>query len=141
MNAGESIESRRSAILALAASEMDRARSRRVRRARIATAAAIVALGTSVAVVFPRVVPQPPPPRLLAIDFQSVSTTAESVDFAIVQETTVPLLDTLTDHEAEEALAEAGYCVRILRVRDQPMLVDCTTGAHAMIGVQRPVSH
>jgi len=133
MSAGESIESRRSAILALAAGEMDRARSRRVRRARIATAAAIVALGAAVATVLPRNAQQPAATRALAIDFQSVTTAPESVDFAIVRETTVPLLDTLTDREAEQALAEAGYCVKIFRVRDQPMLVDCSTGAPAAI--------
>lgn len=133
MSAGESIESRRSAILALAAGEMDRARSRRVRRARIATAAAIVALGAAVATVLPRNAHQPAASSALAIDFQSVATAPESVDFAIVRETTVPLLDTLTDREAEQALAEAGYCVRILHVRNQPMLVDCTTGAPAAI--------
>ena len=133
MNTGESIESRRSAILALAAGEMDRARSRRVRRARIAAAAAIVALGAAIATVLPRNAQQPAATRTLAIDFQSVTTAPESVDFAIVRETTVPLLDTLTDREAEDALVESGYCVRILRVRNQPMLVDCSTGAPAAI--------
>jgi len=133
MSPGESIESRRSAILARAADEMDRARSRRVRRARIATAAAVIALGAAVAAVLPRNVQQPAATRSLAIDFQSVTTAPESVDFAIVHETTVPLLDTLTDREAEQALTEAGYCVKILRVRNQPMLVDCTTGAPAAI--------
>jgi len=133
MSGRESIESRRSAILALAGAEMDCARSRRVRRARIATAAAIVALGAAVAAVLPRATHQPAESRVLAIDFQSVATAPESVDFAIVRETTVPLLDTLTDDEAEAALEDAGYCVKILRVRDEPMLVDCTTGAHAAI--------
>jgi len=133
MSGRESIESRRSAILALAGAEMDCARSRRVRRARIATAAAIVALGAAVAVMLPREAPQPAATSVLAIDFESVTTTPQSVDFAIVRETTVPLLDTLTDDEAEAALEDAGYCVKILRVRDEPMLVDCTTGAHAAI--------
>lgn len=133
MSAGESIESRRSAILALAAGEMDRARSRRVRRARIATAAAIVALGAVVAVVLPRVVPQPAATRALAIDFQSVATTPQSVDFAIVRETGVPLLDTLTDREAEAALEEAGHCVRLLRMGAKTQLVDCSSGMPAVI--------
>ncbi|MEY2714203.1 MAG: hypothetical protein RIT24_546 [Planctomycetota bacterium] len=133
MNAGESIESRRSAILALAAGEMDRARSRRVRRARIATAAAIVALGAVVAVMLPREVPQPAATRAFAIDFQSIRTTTESVDFSIVRGSGVPLLDTLTDDEAEAALEEAGYCVRLLRMDAKTQLVDCSSGKPAVI--------
>ena len=133
MSARESIDSRRTAILALAAGEMDRARSRRVRRARIATAAAVLALGAAVAAVLPRAAPLTAAPRALAIDFQTVATAPGSIDFAVVRETAVPLLDTLTDREAEQALEEAGYCVRILRVEDRPMLVDCSTGAPSVI--------
>jgi len=133
MSARESVESRRSAILALAGGEMDRARSRRVRRARIATAVAVVALGAAVAAVLPRAAPQPAAPRALAIDFKTVTTAPASIDFAVVRGTTVPLLDTLTDREAEQALEEAGYCVRIFRVEDRPMLVDCATGAQSVI--------
>ena len=77
--------------------------------------------------------PQPAAPRALAIDFQTVTTAPASIDFTVVRETTVPLLDTLTDREAEQALEDAGYCVRILRVEDRPMLVDCATGAPSVI--------
>ncbi|MFZ4749484.1 MAG: hypothetical protein ACOYMM_03135 [Phycisphaerales bacterium] len=136
MNPTDSIESRRTAILARAAGEMDRARSRRVRRARIATAAVILALGAAVAAVLPRATPQAAEQRTLAIDFQTVTTTTRSLDFTIVRETTVPLLDTLTDAEAEQALVEAGYCVKIFRVQDRPMLVDCATGMRAVIRAQ-----
>jgi len=133
MSARESIDSRRTAILALAAGEMDRARSRRVRRARVATAAVVLALGAAVAAVLPRTASGPAAPRTLAIDFQTVTTAPASIDFTVVRETTVPLLDTLTDREAEQALEDAGYCVRILRVEDRPMLVDCATGAPSVI--------
>jgi hypothetical protein len=51
----------------------------------------------------------------------------------VVDATSTPLLDTLTDDEAEEALAESGYCVRILRVDNRPLLVDCTTGRTAIV--------
>lgn len=134
MSAPESVESRRRSILALAGDQMDRARTRRVRRARIATAAALVAVAAAVSALLPRTATQPTDQRTLAIDFRSVSTITASVDFAVVRDTGVPLLDTLTDDEAEDALADAGYCVKIFRVRDQPMLVDCSTGSPAILG-------
>jgi hypothetical protein len=133
MSPRESTESRRSAILALAAGRMDRARSRRIRVARIATTAAVVALGAAVAAVLPRAAHQPAAPRALAIDFRWVATVPESVDFSIVRESGVPILDTLTDDEAEAALEEAGYCVRLLRMDAKTQLVDCSSGMPAVI--------
>ena len=147
----DSVASRRSAILTAAAGEMARSRRRRVRRARIATAIAVVALGTTAAIVLQRAATTPTIPHGLAkehsidfevagataavIDFAVVGSTASTIDFAIVDSTSAPVLDTLTDAEAEQALADAGYCVKIFRVQDNPMLVDCTTGARAVIGM------
>jgi hypothetical protein len=152
----ESVASRRSAILTAAAGEMARARTRRIRRTRAATALALIALGAAVAVVLQRAVPtstdHPNTAHRHAIDFQVAGTTAvvidyatvghapSTLDFAVVHSTDAPVLDTLTDTEAEQALADAGYCVKIFRVRDNPMLVDCTTGARAVIGPQRSIA-
>ena len=148
----ESVASRRSAILTAAAGEMARARTRRIRRARTATALALIALGATVAILRQRSVPTPADRPSIAdrhaIDFQVTGTTAVAIDyasvgsapsildFAIVHSTDAPVLDTLTDAEAEQALADAGYCVKIFRVQDNPMLVDCSTGARAVIGPQ-----
>jgi hypothetical protein len=152
----DSVASRRSAILTAAAGEMVRARTRRIRRARTATALALIALGATVAIVLQRAVPtstdHPKTAHRHAIDFQVTGTTAvaidyatvgyapSSLDFAIVQSTDAPVLDTLTDAEAEQALAEAGYCVKIFRVQDNPMLVDCSTGARAVLDPQLPIA-
>ena len=136
MNPTDSIGSRRTVILARAAGEMDRARSRRVRRARIATAAVILALGAAVAAVLPRATPQAAERRTLAIDFATVGPIPGRIDFATVEATDAPVLDTLTDAEAEQALVEAGYCVKIFRVQDRPLLVDCATGMRAVIRAQ-----
>ena len=71
--------------------------------------------------------------RTLAIDFASVAARPTTIDFAVVDSSPVPVLDTLTDLEAEQALAESGYCVRILRVENRPLLVDCGTGGVAIL--------
>ena len=55
------------------------------------------------------------------------------VDFATIRETTVPQLDTLTDDEAEAVLDDAGYHVRLLRMRKRTRLVDCSTGSPTVI--------
>lgn len=151
----DSVASRRSSILAAATGEMARCRMRRVRRARIATVMAVVGLGATVAIVLQRAAPESTEHRALAreyaIDFEVAGATAAVIDFAvvgstastsgfalnfsIVESTDAPVLDTLTDAEAEQALADTGYCVRIFRVQDNPMLVDCTTGGRAVIGL------
>lgn len=134
----ESTVTRREAILSAAGLAMNAARRRRTRTARIATGAAILAFA-SIAAVLSRQPAQPSERvRPIAIDFQSIRATTESIDFAIVRETGVPVLDTLTDAEAEQALVESGYCVKIFRVQDRPMLVDCSTGARAVIGQSAP---
>jgi hypothetical protein len=129
----ESTVTRRAAILSTAGAAMDNAHRRRTRNARIASAAAILAFAFTTAILFSRT-PRPADQlRPLAIDFQSIHATTASVDFAIVRETTVPLLDTLTDAEAEVALEEAGYCVRLLRMGTTTKLVDCSSGMPAII--------
>ena len=39
----------------------------------------------------------------------------------------------LTDDEAEAVLDDAGYCVRLLRMRKRTRLVDCSTGSPTVI--------
>ena len=132
----DSVASRRSAILAAATGAMDRARAGRVRRARIATATVVLALVAAVAAVLPRATPQAAEQRTLAIDFATFGPIPGRIDFATVEATDAPVLDTLTDAEAEQALVEAGYCVKIFRVQDRPLLVDCATGMRAVIRAQ-----
>ena len=69
----------------------------------------------------------------MAIDFAIVRELRPMVDFATIRETTVPQLDTLTDDEAEAVLDDAGYCVRLLRMRKRTRLVDCSTGSPTVI--------
>lgn len=141
MNEPDSVQSRRAAILAAAAGELQRARARRIRNARVAAASAILALGTILLAVLPRSASTQADPRFLtavdtsrhAIDFASVSGRPIAIDFAIADSSGVPVLDTLTDAEAEQALAEGGRCVKIFRVENRPLLVDCTTGLPAVL--------
>lgn len=129
----DAIKERRDAILAAAGESMAGAHRRRARNARITGIAAMLAIAVLATILVARTTQRPAATERLAIDFRSVDAATRSVDFAIVRETGVPLLDTLTDAEAEQALVESGYCVKIFRVRDQPMLVDCATGAQAVI--------
>ena len=141
MNAHDSVHSRRAAILAAAGGELQRARARRIRNARIAAAAAILALGAIVLSVLPRNASTQADPRVLAtpnatnnaIDYATVGPRPIAIDFAVVDSSAVPVLDTLTDAEAEEALAESGRCVKIFRVENRSLLVDCTTGLPAVL--------
>ena len=129
MTGSDSVQSRRAAILAAASDEMQRARGRRARNARLATAAAFVALAVITSTMLARTSSSDTEPRTLAIDFATVGPLPTTLDFAVIDSSAVPLLDTLTDAEAEEALADSGYCVRIMRVGTQVRLVDCSTGA------------
>ena len=129
----ESTITRREAILSTAGTAMDNAHRRRTRNARIASAAAVLALAFTTAILFSRTSLREDRLRPLAIDFRSIHATTDSLDFAIVRETTVPLLDTLTDDEAEVALEEAGFCVRLLRMDAKTQLVDCSSGMPAVI--------
>ena len=141
MNEHDSVHSRRAAILAAAGGELQRARARRVRNARLATAAAILTLGAIVISVFPRNATTHAEPRVVAtnntsttaIDYAAVGRRPIVIDFAVVDSSEVPALDTLTDAEAEQALAESGRCIKIFRVENRPMLVDCATGRLATI--------
>ncbi len=137
MNAHDSVHSRRAAILAAAGGELHRARARRVRNARIASAAAILAFGAIVLSMLSRNGSTNADPRSLAsnhaIDYAAVGPGPIVVDFAVVSSSVVPMLDTLSDAEAEQALAESGRCVKIFRVENRPMLVDCATGRLATI--------
>lgn len=145
MISSDSIQSRRSAILAAAEGKMRHARRLRVRHARLATVALLASLGWLVARVPQRDAAHNSKPQAVAgshaIDFASVGAADPvsgvasdfAIDFAIVTRTSSSLLATLTDDEAEAALAEEGYCVKILRVADRPLLVDCSTGQQAVI--------
>ncbi len=142
MNTPDTVHARRATILDAASKELLHARVRRARRARVATASVMIALG---AVVFSMLPPSAAriatPPRTSpdrSIDFAVVraraATSRRAIDFAIVRDTQLTTsLVTLTDDEAETALAESGYCIKIFRVRNQPVLVDCSTGALAHI--------
>lgn len=127
------VAARRGAILANAGIAMDRARARRTARRRAAIAA--TALVASVAAVFltapatTKRLGAPTPAPTLAIDFRVVERSAQLVDFAFVETSREPAwLDDITDIEAETALAESGYCARILRVENRALVVDCETG-------------
>jgi len=146
MNTPDTVHARRDAILTAANEEMRRARAQRVRSAQITSITAVLLLGAITAAILPHTPTQKESPmegtRVLAIDFQSVDTQAPTIDFAIVQsidnQTTRTLtLEIVTDEEAEQSLLESGYCVKIFRVRNQPVLVDCSTGAPADFGVSR----
>lgn len=133
MTPHDTVRSRRTAILTAASGEMHRARRRRVRNARIATATLVASIGVVAAMLLPRGATTLHEQRTLAIDFASVAARPTTIDFAVVDSSPVPVLDTLTDLEAEQALAESGYCVRILRVENRPLLVDCGTGGVAIL--------
>ncbi len=146
MNTPDTVHARRDAILTAANEEMRRARAQRVRSARITSIAAVLLLGAITAATLPRTSSSNESrlegTRALAIDFQSVATQAPTIDFAIVrsmdhQTTRTLTLEIVTDEEAEQSLLESGYCVKIFRVRNQPVLVDCSTGAPADFGVSR----
>lgn len=160
---GSFVRQRRDAILGAAADAMARARARRVRRARILSAACVAALLSGVVASISRTTATPRDEPTLAIDFAIERTTRRSIDFVAVRArstddaagiganggtrtlaidfatvASMPAaparrVDLLTDAEAEAALAESGLCVRILRVEGRPLLVDCRTGAPAAI--------
>jgi len=162
---GDSVQRRRDTILAAAGNALDAARARRVRRARIVTAAVVLAIAAVATMFRPGRDDATPEPRTVAIDgaidgvihdaihgatYGAIhGATHGAIDFAIVQEfpTTIdfgtvgstagPLLDTLTDDEVELALEESGYCARLMRVRDRVRLVDCSTGMPMVIRERR----
>lgn len=127
------VHARRGAILAQAGIAMDRARTRRATRRRVAMA--LTAIAAAAAALF---LTTPPATKRggastgvasLAIDFRVVERSAQLVDFAFVETSREPAwLDDITDIEAETALAESGYCARILRVENRALVVDCETG-------------
>ena len=162
---GDSVQRRRDTILAAAGNALDAARARRVRRARIVTAAVVLAIAAVATRLQLGRDDATPEPRTVAIDgaidgvihdaihgatYGAIhGATHGAIDFAIVQEfpTTIdfgtvgstagPLLDTLTDDEVELALEESGYCARLMRVRDRVRLVDCSTGMPMVIRERR----
>ena len=162
---GDSVQRRRDTILAAAGNALDAARARRVRRARIVTAAVVLAIAAVATMFRPGRDDATPEPRTVAIhgaidgaidgathgaiDGATRGATRGAIDFAIVQEfptaidfatvgsTAGPLLDTLTDDEVELALEESGYCARLMRVRDRVRLVDCSTGMPMVIRERR----
>ena len=162
---GDSVQRRRDTILAAAGNALDAARARRVRRARIVTAAVVLAIAAVATMFRPGRDDATPEPRTVAIDgaidgvihdaihgatYGAIhGATHGAIDFAIVREfpTTIdfgtvgstagPLLDTLTDDEVELALEESGYCARLMRVRDRVRLVDCSTGMPMVIRERR----
>ena len=150
---GDSVQRRRDTILAAAGNALDAARAHRVRRARIVTAAVVLAIAAVTTMLQLGRDDATPEPRTVAIDGAIDGAihgaTRGAIDFAIVQEfptaidfgtvgsTAGPLLDTLTDDEVELALEESGYCARLMRVRDRVRLVDCSTGMPMVIRERR----
>ena len=158
---GDSVQRRRDTILAAAGNALDAARARRVRRARIVTAAVVLAIAAVTTMLQLGRDDATPEPRTVAmhgaidgaidgaihdaihgatrgatrgaIDFAIVREFPTAIDFATVGSTAGPLLDTLTDDEVELALEESGYCARLMRVRDRVRLVDCSTGMPMVI--------
>ncbi len=158
---GDSVQRRRDTILAAAGNALDAARARRVRRARIVTAAVVLAIAAVTTRLQLGRDDATPEPRTVAmhgaidgaidgaihdaihgatrgatrgaIDFAIVQEFPTAIDFATVGSTVGPLLDTLTDDEVELALEESGYCARLMRVRDRVRLVDCSTGMPMVI--------
>jgi len=158
---GDSVQRRRDTILAAAGNALDAARARRVRRARIVTAAVVLAIAAVATRLQLGRDDATPEPRTVAmhgaidgaidgaihdaihgatrgaIDFAIVREFPTAIDFATVGSTAGPLLDTLTDDEVELALEESGYCARLMRVRDRVRLVDCSTGMPMVIRERR----
>jgi hypothetical protein len=162
---GDSVQRRRDTILAAAGNALDAARARRVRRARIVTAAVVLAIAAVATMFRPGRDDATPEPRTVAIDgaidgvihdaihgatygaihgathgvidFAIVREFPTTIDFGTVGSTAGPLLDTLTDDEVELALEESGYCARLMRVRDRVRLVDCSTGMPMVIRERR----
>lgn len=153
----DSVRARREAILGAAGAELARGRVRRQRHARIAATACIAAVGAvallavdrfregaaprtrampELAVDFASVGAEP-----LALDFAPQGTGALALDFAVEPAVGAPVgrpaterpLELVADGELREALQECGYCVSILRLDGQAMLVDCSTGLPQVI--------
>jgi hypothetical protein len=143
------VRANREAILTAATGAMHAARARRTRSARIAAACAFVAIAALGAFVVVRERSSVEMARTLAIDFAAVKESPRLIDFASITRTDAdprldfqsvasnagPRLDWLviSDDEAERTLAETGYCVKIVRMRDEVHLVDCSTGQLATI--------
>jgi hypothetical protein len=143
------VRANRDAILAAATGAMHAARARRTRSARIAAACAVVAIAALGAFVVVRERSSVEMTKTLAIDFAAVKEAPRLIDFESISGTDVgprldfqsvasnlgPRLDWLviSDEEAERALAETGYCVKVVRTRDDVRLVDCSTGQQAVI--------
>ena len=154
---GDSVQRRRDTILAAAGNALDAARARRMRRARIVTAAVVLAIAAVATRLQLGRDDATPEPRTVAIhgaidgaihdaihgatrgaiDFAIVREFPTAIDFATVGSTAGPLLDTLTDDEVGLALEESGYCARLMRVRDRVRLVDCSTGMPMVIREHR----
>ncbi len=158
---GDSVQRRRDTILAAAGNALDAARAHRVRRARIVTAAVVLAIAAVTTMLQLGRDDATPEPRTVAmhgaidgaidgaihdaihgatrgaIDFAIVREFPTAIDFGTVGSTAGPLLDTLTDDEVELALEESGYCARLMRVRDRVRLVDCSTGMPMVIRERR----
>ena len=162
---GDSVQRRRDTILAAAGNALDAARAHRVRRARIVTAAVVLAIAAVTTMLQLGRDDATPEPRTVAIhdaihdaidgaidgaihdaihgatrgaiDFAIVQEFPTAIDFGTVGSTAGPLLDTLTDDEVELALEESGYCARLMRVRDRVRLVDCSTGMPMVIRERR----
>jgi hypothetical protein len=137
--AGDSVASRRDAILGLAGAELGRGRRRREFRARAIASTSIALAAALVVALLSR-------PRAdegvrtddraaLAIDFATIGgePVALVVDFVSVGASAEIELATLDDDELREVLAENGHCASILRFDGRTILVDCSTGLRAVI--------
>jgi hypothetical protein len=115
---------------------MERARTRRVRNARAATAFVVIAVAAIGSLLVTQRDPPAPESRTLALDFATVTDVVNKIDFGVVAAADATRLDfrTITDAELDEALGETGYCVRVVRLSEAVRLVDCSTGAETTIG-------
>ncbi|MFM7051189.1 MAG: hypothetical protein ACKOYN_03520 [Planctomycetota bacterium] len=157
----DAVRARREAILGAAGAELARGRMRRQRRARVAGAACIAAIGAVALFAAVRgrdgAAKRFPAASELAIDFAAIGAEPVSLDFAVavsdalaldfaIAVSQAPALDftiasaspelaieLVPDGELRKALQECGYCVDILRLDGQTMLVDCSTGLRQVI--------
>lgn len=132
----ESISANRTVILAAAGDAMQQARMKRTRNARAATAAIALALAAAGSLLFMKATPSVEKSGALALDFATVTEVAQPLNFQRVASTTDTKLDfgVISDEALEAALGESGYCVKVVRFAGTVRLVDCSTGAEAMIG-------
>lgn len=152
-----SLSARRAAILEAAGVELALGRRRRSQRAGLAAGAALVVALSTLAWLLTPFARHEPERRAasieLAIDFRLLDAPlartvsferstrpptdgvarARGVDFAVSRAGRTLAIELLTDLETDDALAESGVCLRILRSGERVLLVDCATGGPGVV--------